>query len=111
MAHAPQFVVNAWTAADLVEWFGAIPLWRLRDDPPPGAAKEEDVVRIHDHEDRLYELVWYIYPTAREIRVYESPDHCTTLACGETLDGRQVLPGFTMSLADFFAEPGQSPKS
>ena len=46
-----------WTAADLFHRFGAIPLHRVRHDPAPGTATEEDVVRIHDHEDRLYELV------------------------------------------------------
>jgi len=46
-----------WTAADLVERFGAIPLYRIRFDPPPGAATEEDVIRIEAKEDRLCELV------------------------------------------------------
>jgi len=45
------------TAVDLAERFGAIPLSRIRSLPPPGAACEEDVVAIHDREDRLYELV------------------------------------------------------
>lgn len=48
---------TTWTAADLVHRFGAIPLSRVRHDPAPGTATEEDVVRIHDREDRLYELV------------------------------------------------------
>lgn len=47
----------SWTAADLVQRFGPMPLNRLRLDPPPGTATEEDVVRIHDQESRLYELV------------------------------------------------------
>ncbi len=46
-----------WTAADLYRRFGAIPLERIRFDPPPGLAVEDDVVRINDHEDRLCELV------------------------------------------------------
>jgi Uma2 family endonuclease len=57
MAHAVAPAPGTWTAADLVERFGAIPLSRVRSDPPPGAACEDDVVEIHDHEDRLYELV------------------------------------------------------
>lgn len=46
-----------WTAADLVDRFGPIPLSRVRQDPPPGTATEADVVRIRDREDRLCELV------------------------------------------------------
>ena len=46
-----------WTAVDLVQRFGAIPISRLRGEPAPGSASEEDVVRIHDREGRLYELI------------------------------------------------------
>jgi len=45
------------TVADLLEQFGPLPLNRIRLDPAPGTATEEDVVRIHLREDRLYELV------------------------------------------------------
>ena len=57
MAYAIAPASGAWTAADLVERFGAIPLSRIRNDPPPGTAREDDVVEIHDREDRLCELV------------------------------------------------------
>lgn len=48
---------TAWTAADLFERFGAIPLSRIRLAPPPGTATEEDVIAAGEHEDRLCELV------------------------------------------------------
>ena len=48
---------NEWSAADLVEHFGPIPLRRIRANPAPGTATEQDVVEIHDREGRLYELV------------------------------------------------------
>jgi Uma2 family endonuclease len=54
---ASQVAVGAWTAADLLEHFGPIPLHRIRHDPAPGTATEDDVVEIHLREDRLYELV------------------------------------------------------
>jgi Uma2 family endonuclease len=46
-----------WTATRLAERFGPIPLYRIRTKPRPGMATEEDVVEIHDREDRLCELV------------------------------------------------------
>ena len=49
--------ISSWTAADLVHWFGAIPLSRVRHDPAPGSATKDDVIAIRDREDRLYELV------------------------------------------------------
>jgi Uma2 family endonuclease len=57
MAHATEPAVGSWTAADLVEHFGAVFLHRIRHDPPPGSATERDVIEIHNREDRLYELV------------------------------------------------------
>jgi hypothetical protein len=49
--------VREWTVADLHRRFGPIPFERIRHDPPPGAGTVADVVRLNDHEDRLYELV------------------------------------------------------
>jgi Uma2 family endonuclease len=46
-----------WTAADLFERFGPIPMNRICTDPAPGLATEDDVVWFDDHKDRLYELV------------------------------------------------------
>ena len=57
MAQITEPATDTWTAADLVQRFGAVPLRRVRPDPPPGSASESDVVEIHDREDRLYELV------------------------------------------------------
>lgn len=49
--------LTGWTALDLVQRFGPIPLDRMRLHPAPGTATEQDVVGIQDREDRLYELV------------------------------------------------------
>src|SRR3990167_2746304 len=57
MATTAEPCLGTWTAVDLAERFGPIPLHRIRADPPPGTACEDDVVEIHDREDRLYELV------------------------------------------------------
>ncbi|HTI51461.1 MAG TPA: Uma2 family endonuclease [Planctomycetaceae bacterium] len=45
------------TVADLSVKFGPIPAWRIRTDPPPGTATEEDVLRVEISEKRLCELV------------------------------------------------------
>lgn len=221
MAHAIEPALGTWTAADLVERFGPIPLHRVRHDPAPGTATERDVIEIHEHEDRLYELIdgvllektvgayesylavllshflwgfvrehdlgivlgadgmmrlapglvripdvsfiswsrlpgrkvpresianlapdlaieviskwntpremegkladyfaarvrqaWYVYHTPRrEVHVYLSPEERTVLHDTQTLDGGDVLPGFTLALSTLFAEPGQTPKS
>ena len=48
---------KTWTVADLHRRFGPIPFERIRQNPPPGSGTVDDVVRLSDHEDRLYELV------------------------------------------------------
>jgi Uma2 family endonuclease len=48
---------KSWTVADLHRRFGPISFERIRQDPPPGSGTVDDVNRLNDHEDRLYELV------------------------------------------------------
>ncbi len=50
-------VTKEWTVADLQRRFGPIPFSRIRQNPPPGTATEDDVLWLNDHEDRLCELV------------------------------------------------------
>ncbi len=45
------------TVADVLDLFGPIPAYRVRHQPAPGTATEQDVIDIALHEDRLYELV------------------------------------------------------
>ena len=57
MSHVVEPTVGGWTAADLVERFGAIPLSRIRQEPAPGTATERDVSEINERENRLFELL------------------------------------------------------
>ena len=60
---SPPFVPNeagedaGWTAADLAERFGPMPLHRIGFDPPPGMATEADVIAWEAKADRLFELI------------------------------------------------------
>ena len=56
-------------------------------------------------------LVWEIEPEERTVAVYTTPVRCKRLRELDTLDGGKVLPGFTLSLAEFFAEPQLNPRS
>jgi Uma2 family endonuclease len=204
-----------WTAADLLDRFGPIPLRRIRRDPAPGTATEQDLIEVHHRDDRLYELVdgvlvektvgaqesyvamllgrllgnfiashdlgivlgadgmmrlapglvrlpdvafiswrrlpgrevpnqpilglapdlavevlspsntkremerklaeyfaagvqlvWYVDPPSRTVRVFASPGESVLLDEGQTLDGGLVLPGFTLPLSELFARLG-----
>jgi len=45
------------TLADLLDRFGPIPIRRIRQDPAPGSATEDDAVAIAAREGRLFELI------------------------------------------------------
>lgn len=49
-------------------------------------------------------LVWEIDPRTRTAAVYTATDRVTVRAEAQTLDGGDVLPGFTLPLRDLFAE-------
>lgn len=52
-------------------------------------------------------LVWLVDPDARAVKAYTSVDRYTTLDEKQTLDGGDVLPGFSLPLAQLFAELDQ----
>jgi len=49
-------------------------------------------------------LVWEVDPEARTVAVYTGPEAYTVLDAERILDGGTVLPGFTLSLRELFAE-------
>lgn len=49
-------------------------------------------------------LVWYIDPVRRTARVFASKDKVQEIGADGSLSGGEVLPGLTISLAEFFAE-------
>ena len=49
-------------------------------------------------------LVWYVDPSKRTVTVYTAVDRSTVLHEDDTLDGGDVLPGFSLSIRDWFAE-------
>lgn len=49
-------------------------------------------------------LVWVVWPTRQEVDVWRRGDaEPVTLSGGDTLDGGDVVPGFTFPVADLFA--------
>jgi Uma2 family endonuclease len=52
-------------------------------------------------------LVWEIDPDTHSARVYTSPDQFQEIGPDGSLDGGDVLPGFTLSLSRLFARAGR----
>jgi Uma2 family endonuclease len=56
-------------------------------------------------------LVWQVSPRKRAVDVYTAPDRFTTLSEADTLDGGDVLPGFTLPVKALFVNlPPAAPK-
>jgi Uma2 family endonuclease len=48
--------------------------------------------------------VWLVFLQPREVVVYSSPSDSVTLRGKDVLDGGSVLPGFSLPVAQIFAE-------
>jgi Uma2 family endonuclease len=59
-------------------------------------------IKLNDYFDANVRLVWYVDPKTETIAVYTSPDAKTTLTINDTLDGGDVLPGFSLPLKKLF---------
>jgi Uma2 family endonuclease len=51
------------------------------------------------------ELVWYVDPAKKTVRVYTSPNDSRLVRESGTIDGGTVLPGFLLRPRDLFADP------
>jgi len=70
-----------------------------------GNTEREMNQKLDDYFGAGVGLVWYFDPDAGTVSVYSSRQALTELREGDTLDGGEVLPGFTFPLAGFFDEP------
>ena len=48
-------------------------------------------------------MVWAVNPESRSVNVYRPGERTITLTESDTLDGLDILPGFTCPIADIFA--------
>ena len=67
-----------------------------------GNTKAEMTRKLRDYFEAGVELVWYVDPSDRTVRVYHSPEAVVTLTEADDLDGEQLLPGFRLSIRDWF---------
>lgn len=63
--------------------------------------------KLQEYFEKGVRLVWYVRPKSRVVNVYTSPDHFTRLTASMQLDGGDVLPGFSVQVAELFRLPKQ----
>jgi Uma2 family endonuclease len=77
-----------------------------------GNSKAEMDLKLRDYFVSGVLLVWFIDPDKRTVRIYTAPDEFRELSERDSLDGGDVLPGFSLPLAKLFryVEPKTSTK-
>jgi Uma2 family endonuclease len=70
----------------------------------PGNTKGEMSRKRIEYFHSGVRLVWMVDCADRSVAVYTSPSAVRVLAADDTIDGGDVLPGFTNPVADFFAD-------
>jgi Uma2 family endonuclease len=68
----------------------------------PTNTQRELLDKLTDYFRAGVQLVWVIYPQHRQIYVYTSVKDVRVLDENDTLDGGEVIPGFTLPLATLF---------
>jgi Uma2 family endonuclease len=64
----------------------------------PGKAMK----KIREYLAAGVDRVWYVEPRRRQVRVYRSPEQVETLGMGDVLRDEEILPGFSLTLAELF---------
>ena len=80
--------------------------FRLAQDPDTVRAPGEEVEeKVNDWLDHGCSMVWVVSPKQKTISVSCSKTDITILCENETLDGRNVVPGFQCSVQEIFTIP------
>jgi Uma2 family endonuclease len=70
----------------------------------PGNTVEEIHSKIVEYFENGARLVWVIHPDERYVLVYHGPSPDRFLKVGDSLDGEDVVLGFSCPVADLFTE-------
>jgi Uma2 family endonuclease len=65
--------------------------------------REEMERKLDDFFDAGVEIVWYVDPPTRSVRVFTSRTKSTVLKGAQALSGGTVLPGFKVKVANIFS--------
>jgi Uma2 family endonuclease len=68
----------------------------------PSNTDAEMTRKLGDYFAAGVRLVWYVDPPTRSVTVYTGPDASRNLSDTDTLDGGEVLPGFSSPVAAIF---------
>jgi len=97
---------------DRIKPLGGIPTGYIEGSPDlaveilsPGNTVEEMHEKIVEYFENGSRLVWIIHPDEQYVLVYHKPSPDQLLQLKDSLNGEDVIPGFSLPLAELFAEP------
>jgi Uma2 family endonuclease len=67
----------------------------------PGNTRKEIARKLRTFFESGVRVVWVVDPRKRTVRVHTSPEKYTRLTEDDTLDGGEILPGFTVSIREW----------
>src|SRR5262249_17430509 len=73
----------------------------------PTNTKKKMTRKRREYFARGGKLGWEVYPKKRLVHVFTTPSEKTTVGKNGTLDGGTVLPGFTLSVKEWFERAGE----
>jgi Uma2 family endonuclease len=78
----------------------------------PGNTVKEMAIKLEEYAKAGVKLVWYVDPDRKEVDVYPkgNPRRKKTVGLGGALDGGEVLPGFTLPVAEIFKKRAPAKK-
>lgn len=81
----------------------AVPPDLLAEVVSPGQSRPDLAERSQRWLGSGARLIWNIWPASQTVDVWTPDEGMQTIGPGGVLDGQEVLPGFTLTLADLFA--------
>ena len=69
----------------------------------PSDSANEIQEKVNEYLDVGVRLIWVVYPIQHTVTVYAADRAGRLLNEADTLDGGDVLPGFSLAVADIFA--------
>jgi len=69
----------------------------------PEDRASEVLAKVHEWLDAGCRAVWLVDPETRTVTVYRSRSQISTLGASDELTGEDVVPGFSIPVADVFA--------
>ncbi len=75
-----------------------------------GNTSQEMELKLREYFEAGVSVVWYVYPNRRVVIVYTSVTDSVEISENQSLGGGDVLPGFSLPLANLFNAPPSQPR-